>query len=713
MAKNLQWYKDNVDAEYKLPKGWDWGRVNDIVNAAELGKNAGKYEQFTKQFKDLTQEWRDTMLEYNLINEEAHKALSKNPYYIPLARDISHKLDNIDRGLKGGSTSNKRSASAYFVREMGGGDVDSFFKNPLEAITENTFGLYKNALKADTEQQAYRLAQMDTDGLFAKNITKKQYEEGGGIAVPTPEGKKYIRLQDDLLKVIQENELPMDMNAIGKITQMYAGLKTRSLEYQVTGAPRDIAQAYLNSQISNPLRYAVELAKAVKNKNMSARDAGAYFEHAYRDHVGGLDPAKVTREYAKKYKNVKVFDPKSKESWKELTSVIGKALDMPFKPIKALGQLSDELPRDVEVRVTKKLFMKKHGSTIKALKDELKQANDRIALAEKATDDFDPALNGIEDVVARKKAIEQQLNQFNKDLKREQTYRGRDVMNFSRSGRSGLAKHIRQYVIFANTTTQSKDKIIRSFIERPTATIAKAGLLMAPLVAAQQVIHQNMSKSDKDVYNKLPDYMKQFNYIFVNNGNVYTLPKLQELALISDPIEAALLGDKGFKRSAKQLALKELTPYQLGNVSQGLVKNKDGSRTVLKNSTVPGTVFTPGIDMVANKKVGFNKKPISYGDAYQKKGKDPKAGKYTMDIFKKLGHNKPAADYAEYAVKQYGGDAGKYLAYLADLGLKPSDKKKIDAAIQNLNPLQDRIYTNPDKNKGTKWFKDPFQETKK
>jgi hypothetical protein len=702
VAKNIKWIWDKVNPDYEIGGGWTKGEINTILNE---GVGNQKLENFTKAMKNLTQQRLDFALKYNLINKEAHAALSKNPYYIPMARDVTPGMDNVARGLKGGNTTNKRTAGAYFIQSLGDGDAEALYKDPLETLMSGTFSLFKNMAKSDSEQQLLKMAKMDSDNLFSRVVNKKEFESNGGIAVPTPKGTQYIQLQDDLMKMIKENDLPYDLNVIGKMTSVFAGAKTRSLEYHMTGVPRDLAEGYLKGQTNNPFTYLKEIVKAAKEHNLTAKDAGAYFDKAYKDGMNGINSEKMMKEYARQNKNVKPFNPKSKESWKDLTQTIARIADMPFKPIKAIGQLSDELPRTVEIKATQKAFMKQHGKQINNIKKALEDVNAQIDGASHATDPFDPALQGIDKLKSQKTKLEGMLSEYDKALQRETTYRGRDIMNFSRSGRSGAAKHIRQYMIFANTATQSKDKLIRSFIERPAATIAKTALLTAPLVAAEQVMQQNLSGKDKEIYDNLPSWSKQYNYVFVNNGSVYTLPKIQELALLTDPIEALLSGNKEDLNAAARLGVKEAVPYQLGNVAQGLVPNTDGSVTVRKNMQVPSTVFSPGLDVAANDKLGFNRNAISFADKFGRK--NPQANKFTLDLFKKMGGNKARADYLQYLATTYPGDAGKYGSYSLDYLLDPKNNDKLDAMLQNLNPLQDRVFSTNATVAGHKVFKNP------
>jgi hypothetical protein len=218
-------------------------------------------------------------------------------------------------------------------------------------------------------------------------------------------------------------------------------------------------------------------------------------------------------------------------------------------------------------------------------------------------------------------------------------------------------------------------------------------------------MHQNLTEGDKKIYDNLPTWAKQYNYVYVNNGSVITVPKIQELALLTNPIEAILAGNKEDLNASGRLAVKETVPYQLGNVAQGLFPNKDGSVTIRKNAQVPGTVFSPALDVLANDKLGFNRNAISFADKFGRQ--DAKSNKFTLDLFTKTFGKTARADYAQYLATQYPGDAGKYGAHILDYLMEPSNTDKLDAMLQNLNPLQDRIYSKNGEVLGRKVVKNP------
>jgi hypothetical protein len=681
LAMNLDWIRQS-DPDYTLPNGWDWGRVNSIINKGV----DGKYKPFTDAMYSLNQEVRDVMLDYGLVTKDVHKILGDNPFYVPMARDISQLLDNIDVGMSQRAGNRRRGAGAGIIYGLKGGDAETFIKNPLDTLVERTFTMYQNAMRNDTAQQALRLAEIDDGSLgLVKKISQKQYKEGGGLMVLQDGKRQYIRLQQDLQKMLDENQSALDLGKIGKATQLFAGLKTRSLEYQSAAIVRDLGQGYLTSQITDPIRYTQEFFRSLGSKSMSAKEAGAYFDRAHNDHTGGVDPKRLLEEYQKRTGNVKSFKVNDKQSWKGLGNAIQRTIDK-IDVARRLGQVTDEIPRDIEVRETERLFMKKHGAEIESLNQQLEAINQQASAAQGAPA-FSPQTQGIDALLEQRNGIESRLRELKQNLRREQVYRGRDVMDYSRSGGGKTAKNIRAWVIFANTTTQSKDKVIRSFIERPGATTAKLVGLVGPMVALQQMNFDNMNEEEKGVYDNLPDYMKQYNYVFVNDGDVFAVPKLHELALVTNPIEAALKGED--QNEAMRLLVKELVPYQGGNFAQGLVPNANGSMTYRDNTQWPSTVLSPSQDIEANKKMGFNDKPISFGGYY--KGADAAANDWTLDVFKRAIGDNPGADFTQYGIEQYGGDYGKYLNQILNAGFGRNDNK-VEEALRYLNPAQDRVF---------------------
>lgn len=706
-AKNIDYiWKKNPD--YNPGKEWDRGRVNQLINQEVSNP---KLKDFNKAFRAMTKAHLDEAKKANLISQKQYEGLMKNPHYIPLSRDMSPTQSNVARGLNDVTTGSSLTPGMHYLQELGGGHAEALYKNPMESMVNHSYSLFKNIAKSDTANQMYRLAKLDKEGNLFQEVSNKSYKEAPQktFVVPTAKGTKYVQLQSDLMNMYKQNDLPLDLNVLGNVTRLFSAGKVRSLQYQMTGVPRDLAEGYLKGQINNPLRYAKELVSAAKNHAIDAKQAGAVFEHAYNDGMGGVNQDKLISEFAKRY-NVQPVKLNTKEGLKNAASLVTKALDKSiFLPARVLGQMSDELPRAVEVKMTGENFNKKYGTQMKNISNQLGKVNQQLEDAKGATDPFDPRLQGIDKLQAQKSKLENALNQFDNHLKREQTYRGRDIMNFAQMGRSGIAKHIKQYAAFANTGTQSKYKLARTFVERPVATIAKAALLTAPIVYAEQAFRQNMSGSDKSIYDNTPDYIKQYNYVFVDNGKVYTLPKIQELALFTDPIEAALTGDKSALVNSEQNAMKEAVPYQLGNLAKGVIRDQNGQFNPRKNADniLASTAAEPIADWLANQKIGFNHNPISYADTFGRK--NPKANSWTLDAYKKALGNKPNADYAQYLTEQYGGDAGKYMEQLVNLA-QQHNKSSLQTAIQNLNPLQDRAY-GPINAGGLQVFKSPYKKS--
>jgi hypothetical protein len=175
------------------------------------------------------------------------------------------------------------------------------------------------------------------------------------------------------------------------------------------------------------------------------------------------------------------------------------------------------------------------------------------------------------------------------------------------------------------------------------------------------------------------------------------------MALITNPIEDLMRG-QGLTDSARS-TIKETLPYQSGTLAQGLVPDETGKRSI-SNVQLPSLVFSPTVDTIANQKLGFNQKPVSYGAKF--KSDNPKANKWTLDIMKELFGNTPTADRTEYMTRQYGGDAGKYSLYGLDYLKDRKNTDKLDELLRNINPVQDRLLRS-----NSRYFKEPPQEKKK
>lgn len=695
VLKDLQWNRDKgrIGQDYEIAPGWDWGRANATINAGDRNE---KFKRFVTAWQTAMQESRDTMLANGQITPDEHAALSENPFYV-----MKHRVDTgLKKGGKRGDLEiSRRDSDEVILDSLTKEGVEGYLKNPMEAFAKNAYYVHQKALQNDTFIKAYDIAKLDDEGALFQEITKEQYGKFGGLKGKVNGEEKYLAVQDDLLAMMDETD-NMNIPGLTNVTRWMAHLKTSSLEHQVTAVPRDLATGLVNSQIKNPARYMWEIGKATFNRSAS-KELGATFGHNAFSNGHDIDPSKLMKAYAKEHGNVKVFNPKDPKSWKATVDVLTKIVTTPYKvvtaPSRALGNFSDEVVREVEAKETKRIFMNTHGKDIKALEDELVGIETQLSSVEGIVDDFDPRLQGIENVKTRKTEIENELRKYQQDLKREQIYRARDMMNYNRTGRAKFVKALKSNVMFANTTTQSKDKLMRSLIERPVSTGAKIALVTAPFVIAEQAMVRSMSDEDREVYELTPDWMKQSNYVFVNDGEVYTVPKIHELALITNPIEAMMAGES--LSSSMKYATKELSPYQLGHITQGLVPDEEGKTLfdrdkftkVPEGITMPAVgPFGPIMDITTNDKMGFNRKPISYSS--------DKANKWTTEAGRLLGGgDTPNADAVEYLARQYGGDVGKYGIYGLDaiLGSDESEdtkKARIDALLQNLNPLQDRAY---------------------
>lgn len=731
MARNLLWNVEHgrIDMDtYKLPKGITWDRVRQIV---QEGSQNPRLQQFSALFRQMNEELLEHMRRYDLISQEDFRALVENPEYIPLYRDARWRTDNVSLSSVYQQNA-KRSSDPKNLYRFEEGSATDYFKNPLESMVESIMNVHRMALRNDTAQQLYRLAEIDPSGQVVKRISRQEYEQSGGLEVHINGETEYIRPQGDLLKILQENE-QHSANVVSRMTSLVAGLKTRSFEYQfATSALRDAPLSVINSHAQNIGEYFTALRGVLRDRRLrkgtnqqinellerwhdpnlspaehnqlknelkqlmsqtrNVSDLGIFFRDAYKSSNYGVDPDRVRMEM------VKDLDGISQERAGEKVKKIFKKLDDTIFFSKKFGNLIDALPREIEAKIVQNRYA------------------DKVKPLQRQVDNIEKQLQNPNLDAPQRSALEIELQRANdtldnmiREMEREQTYRGLDIINYSKTGRSGLSKGLRKYVMFANTATQSKARLAKSFTQRPVQTALRASALVGFPITVHNLWHLTASDAEREAYANIPQYMKDFNYIFVlNDGkDVVTLPKIQEFAPFMNLFEAYYTGEDMIENA--ELLLRELLPAQVGQMfGQSIVNvlDEDSEEGFREGFRLPSNVVTPALEALINDKLGFNRKPVSYAPNVA----DP----YTSDLFKGIfGEESDSADIAEYLTRQYGGDLAKYgiagLEYLT----QPNDDT-LQNMIQQINPLQDRYYATEDSDTFmSNFFKEPYFTTER
>lgn len=687
LAKNVRYIWDNVDPEYKLAKGWDKERINRIINDGDLGKNKETFKQSAQTFKGMMDEVRQIMLDYDLKPQEEIDLLSKNEFYIPMSRDRGWQKDNVSSGQK----FNRRDTinAELDLYNLEGGDLENYLKNPLESLAELTHAVVRKGLQNDTALELKKLADIETD--FPDNdqvlVRYAKNDETPDI-VGTQGGKEFkLVVQEDMKEILDSGADPkIPSNFLAKLTRTYAGLKTRSLAHQIVAVPRDLTQGYWNSQINDPIRYLAEMANAIKSSNIDAKKVGALFEAGYNDHTGGVKSHnKLIEDFKKQYSDQKF----NITNLKDVGGLVSKIYRGVTSPAAYLGQQSDSIMRNIEVREIERQYTPR-----------IQQLEKEIAEAQQGGD-FSEATQGLDVKV-------QELDNLKKEMRREQTYQARDMMNYQRTGRAGFVKNIvKPYAIFANTTTQSKDKFFRSFKKNPLGMTAKVGVPVAGMYMAQQTAYENASAEDKKMLDLAPDYVKNYYYMFPDGEGSWTLvPKPHEAIPIISAIEAGAekylnnretsVGDP--MNEVFRMIAKEYVPFQLGHLAQAAVPDRYGD---LGGATVPGSLPTLATNILANKKLDYNGKPISYDNPYPVKGTggefNPDEGQmllgngltqelasapWTPEYAKSLGGESVNADYIDYVIQNLFGDIGKVGSGTAERAVQGEDQ--LEALLRDL-----------------------------
>lgn len=658
LAKNIRYIMDNVDPDYKLPKGWDGDRINQIINTAEFGDKKEVFKESAAQFKGMMDEVRQLMLDYDLKPQEEIDLLAKNEHYIPMFRDRSWKDDNIATGNK---NNRKSSNSVLDLYGLEGGEIENYLKNPLESIAELTHTVVRKGLQNDTALSLKRLAEIETDlaaadkdNAFKNGLVRFAAKGETPDIVGIEEGQEFrLKLQQGIKDVLEEGrDIHLPSGFAANLTRTYAGLKTRTFAHQLVAAPRDLIQGYFNSQIRNPVKYLGELGRVIKDSNMDAKKIGAYFDQGYNTHTGGVkEHEKLVKEFVRQHKGMSKFDLKSPRSWIDLVDKVN--------PARYLGQLSDESMRSVEARATQNRFQPE----IDKLRAEVEQMSKQTDFADEG--------KGLAEKT-------QQLKDLEKQQRREMIYDGRDMMNYSRTGRAGMVRNvIKPYAIFANTTTQSKDRFFRQLKRDPIGTTAKVSVPVAGMYFIQQGAYESATDEQKKTLDLAPDYVKNYYYMFPDGKDGWTLvPKPHEAIPIITGIEAAAeeylntrenkVGDP--MNEWFRLLAQEYVPLQGGNLVKGAIPDRYGKADPQTDSTLPGTAATPFLDVLLNNKTAFNRKQVSGDNPYtldENEGslvipegmtQEDMSAPWTPEYAKKLGGNKVNADHIDYLVKDLLGD---------------------------------------------------------
>ncbi|MCU7712996.1 hypothetical protein OD999_28130, partial [Priestia megaterium] len=138
------------------------------------------------------------------------------------------------------------------------------------------------------------------------------------------------------------------------------------------------------------------------------------------------------------------------------------------------------------------------------------------------------------------------VGEFNAALRKgvspqEAAYRARDIMDFARSGSN--IREANKVVAFLNANIQGKDKLLRSFAERPASFIGKSVAAVSiptlAIIAAQRTLS---SDTQKNIIEDAPQWLKNTFWLIPvpNTNQVVRIPKPFDLApLFADPIERA------------------------------------------------------------------------------------------------------------------------------------------------------------------------------
>lgn len=716
MSKNWDWFMTNGGHDsYQLPKGYDEHKLKGIIGAVDnTNTNPARkeaFKSFTDAIYNIMQTRRQYMEKHGLIDNAEYEALSRNPYYFPTVKDGDWALDNIALSKKNSKRKSVGNADDD-VYSLGSGN-ESWLANPIDTLVSSVHGTVQAAKRRQTNLEIYKLAKQDKDNLF---FAIRKEKTPGAVEVNLGKDKAYVELSQDLQEVLEEIRSPKQSKDVARlaksITSNYAGLKTRSFEYLARALTREWQTGYINSATNNPFEHFKNVLSGFKASSAEELKAsGGAFQKAYKDGMGSYnDTQKMAEEFTKEVNGL-VIDGKKTNL---VNGLVHKLWEVPAKA----GSRIDDSIRYAEMKKVDEEFLPQ----IQQAKAELESAKAEMQAAAGA-EDFADASKGVQSKVDELQARYDDLV-HTYDI--EKTYQARDMMNYARVGRSQAAKFIKDYVAFANTTTQGKDKMFRAFRERPVATSLKIATPAIGMIGLQEAVYQNSSDEDKKIYDDTHDFIKNTMFVFVVGGKRIMLPKPFEAALLTAPIESYLnsnhaYDEQGMGEKGKNLALtymKEFLPLQTGKlIAPWFIPMDSGS----PYTEAPATPALPFVESWANKKSN-NQKPIAYGgkgetgfflpnDATQ----DEIASQYASETARLLGQETVNADHIDHILRSLGGDYAKYAINASDVAItKGQDKAKLKKLVQDINPLQDYVHGNNGDSDMFSWlFRDAYTDKNK
>ena len=572
---------------------------------------ANKFDPFAKQITEYSQKLLDYSADKGLISKELSNNLKQlYPDYVPMER--------VFKALNGGVDSfNKKAVASLgkqdIVKKIQGSERE--IESPIVSLMAKTYDAFKQGEINDAARMLTSYEKLPGNPFGLREVTEKAPKKYGEEILNVFDNgvKKTFVADKDVIRAAK-NLGKQQFNIITKILAMpvriaKAGITGTNIPFVLANIPKDQLSAFINSKVAlkasilNPKIFVKSLFNATK----SALTHGKDYDEFIRQGAGGTS-FDIYREQL----------PKTIEKIRAGRTLTGKILHTVKNPAEMLRSIEDvigrseEFTRLMQYTQTKEVMLKKGFTEERAMIEAAKAARE-------------------------------------------------NTVNFARHGEFGQV--LNSVFLYLNAGIQGSRTLVRNLQQRPAQTISKIALSsLAPM--AFITAYNLKDPKRKVVYDDIPDYEKQRNFIIIppnpvkdKDGfwNVIKIPISQEVANLTNLTRKEIESLHGINK----VVFKDFADSLLGTVSPIGGTPKDVLNTLTPQAIKPSLEtafnvnFYTGKDIVPDYLKNLNVEQQVYKNT---SGTARKAGKLTGISPIKI----------EHLIKGYFGEVGLQVENMSD-----------------------------------------------